>query len=153
MKISIHMQQMWQKFVISSNFIVLCRHQWFFACHSEILKGQVSRMTSILKVERSRNSCVLAVHRPLAYFRSANLNRCHVTQNIIRLSNFFWAMFNEPQISFGHALEVFQGQINVKVNVSHVAQNIVRLSFFLCELCLMRLKSVSVKLWRSFKAK
>ena len=30
-------------------------------------------MTSILEVERSLNSCTLAVHRPLAYFRSANL--------------------------------------------------------------------------------
>ena len=39
-------------------------------------------------------------------------------------------MLNEPQISFGQALEVFQGQKSVKVNGCHVAQNIVRSSNF-----------------------
>ena len=38
-------------------------------------------------------------------------------------------------------------------NGCHVAQNIVRCSNFFCGLCLMSLKSVSVKLWRDFKAK
>ena len=66
---------------------------------------------------------------------------------------FFWAMPDEPQISLGQALEVFQGQISVKVNGCHVAKNIVRSSNFFCGLCLMSLKSVSVKLWRFFKAK
>ena len=41
-------------------------------------------------------------------------------------------MPDEPQISLGQALEVFQGQISVKVNGCHVAQNIVCvLKFFL----------------------
>ena len=66
---------------------------------------------------------------------------------------FLWAMPDEPHISFGLALEGFQGQISVKVNGCHVAQNIVRCSNFFCGLCLMSLKSVSVKLWRFFKAK
>ena len=39
-------------------------------------------------------------------------------------------MLNEPQISFGQALEVFQGQISVKVNGAHVAQNMVGCSRF-----------------------
>ena len=38
---------------------------------------------------------------------------------------FLWAMPNEPQISFSQSLEVFQGQISVKVNGCPVAQNIV----------------------------
>ena len=29
---------------------------------------------------------------------------------------FLWAMLNEPPISFGQGLEVFEGRINVKVN-------------------------------------
>ena len=66
---------------------------------------------------------------------------------------FFWAMPNEPQISFSQSLEVFQGQISVKVNGCPVAQNIVRSSIFFCGPCLMSLKSVLVKLWRDFKAK
>ena len=41
-------------------------------------------------------------------------------------------MLNEPQISFGQALEVFQGQVNVKANYSHVAQNILCNSNFFC---------------------
>ena len=81
------------------------------------------------------------------------VNGCHVAQNMVRHSNFFWAMLNEPQISFGQALEVFQGQISVKFNGGHVFQNMVRSSNFFCGLCLMSLKSVLVKLWRSFKAK
>ena len=39
----------------------------------KIKLGQVSSLTSSLEVERSLDSCTLAVHRPLAYFRSANL--------------------------------------------------------------------------------
>ena len=111
-------------------------------------------------------------------------------------------MPDEPQISFGQALEVFQGQISVKVNGCHVAQlppkklsslfwclflfvglpsaglpppqNFVHLLKFILSACLrqassllknslvsfgvsfcylMTLKSVSVKLWRFFKAK
>ena len=63
------------------------------------------------------------------------------------------AMPNKPQISFGQALEGFQGQISVKVNGCHVAQNTICGSTFFCRLCLMSRISVSVKLWRSFKAK
>ena len=44
---------------------------------------------------------------------------------------FLWAMPNKPQISFGQALEGFQGQISVKVNGCPVAQNIVPGSNFL----------------------
>ena len=55
---------------------------------------------------------------------SVKVNGCHVAQNIIGVSNFFWAMPDEPEISFGQALEGFQGQISVKVNRCHVAQNI-----------------------------
>ena len=44
---------------------------------------------------------------------------------------FLWAMLNEPQISFDQALEVFQGQIKLKVNRSYGAQNIIRHSIFL----------------------
>ena len=66
---------------------------------------------------------------------------------------FFVYMADEPQISFGQALEGFQGQISLKFNGCHVAQNMVRSSNFFCGLCLMSLKSVSVKLWRDFKAK
>ena len=40
-------------------------------------------------------------------------------------------MPDEPQISFGQALEVFQGHISVKVNGCHVAQNIKLVSIFL----------------------
>ena len=65
----------------------------------------------------------------------------------------FEAMLNEPQISFGQALEVLLGQISVKVNGCHVAQNMVRRPHFFWDLCLMSLKSVLVKLWRSCKAK
>ena len=65
----------------------------------------------------------------------------------------FRAMPDEPQISFGQALEVFQGQISVKVNGCNVAQKILRGSNIFFGLCLMNLKSVSVKLWRFFKAK
>ena len=36
---------------------------------------------------------------------------------------FFWAMPDESQISFGQALEGFQGQISLKFNGYHVAQN------------------------------
>ena len=57
--------------------------------------------------------------------------------------NFFLlAMPKEPQIRFGQALEVFQGQISMKVTGTGVARNIVRRSNFFCELCLMTLKSV-----------
>ena len=41
---------------------------------------------------------------------------------------FFCAMPDEPQISLGQALEVFQGQISVKFNECHVAENMVRSS-------------------------
>ena len=43
---------------------------------------------------------------------------------------FFWAMPDEPQISFGQALEGFQGQISVKVNGCNVAQKTVSISNF-----------------------
>ena len=43
---------------------------------------------------------------------------------------FLWAMPNEPQITFRQALEVFQGQISVKVKGCHVAQNIIPGSIF-----------------------
>ena len=33
---------------------------------------------------------------------------------------FLWAMPDKPQISFGQALEGFQGQISVKINGCHV---------------------------------
>ena len=47
-------------------------------------------MTSILEVERSLNSCTLAVHRPLAYFRSANLKTfCKYAKFIIKDVNCF----------------------------------------------------------------
>ena len=45
---------------------------------------QVSRMTSILEVERSLNSCMLVVQRPLAYFRSANLKTFYKYAKSIR---------------------------------------------------------------------
>ena len=52
--------------------------------------GQVSRMTGILEVERSLDSCTLAVHRPLAYFRSANLKTfCKYAKSIIKDVNCF----------------------------------------------------------------
>ena len=66
---------------------------------------------------------------------------------------FLWAMPDEPQISLGQALVVFQSQISVIVNECHVEQNIVRGSNFFCGLCLMSLKSVLVKLCSDFKAK
>ena len=66
---------------------------------------------------------------------------------------FLWAMPDKPQISFGQALEGFQGQTNVKVNGCHIAQNIVHVLNFFCGLCLISLKLVSVKIWRDFKAK
>ena len=48
-------------------------------------KGQVSRMTSILEVEQSLNLCTLPVHRPLAYFRSADvINFCKYAKSIIK---------------------------------------------------------------------
>ena len=62
-------------------------------------------------------------------------------------------MPDEPQISFGQALEGFQGQISVKVNGCHIAQNMLRGLNIFSGLCLMNLKSVLVKLWRAFKAK
>ena len=65
----------------------------------------------------------------------------------------FVGMPDKPQISFGKALKGFQGQISVKVNGCHIAQNIVHISNFFCGLCLMSLKSVSVKIWRDFNAK
>ena len=43
---------------------------------------------------------------------------------------FLWAMPNEAQISFSQALQVFKGQISVKVNVCHVAQNIEEVLIF-----------------------
>ena len=53
-------------------------------------------MTSILEVERSLNSCTLAVHRPLAYFRSDNLKTfCKYAKSIIKDANCFvkkWEM-------------------------------------------------------------
>ena len=39
-------------------------------------------------------------------------------------------MPDDPQLRFGQALEVFQGQISVKVNGRHVAQNIDFVSIF-----------------------
>ena len=57
-------------------------------------------------------------------------------------------MPDEPQISFGQALEGFQGQISVKFNGCHVAKNIAQGSNFFCGLCLMSFISVLVKLWR-----
>ena len=85
---------------------------------------------------------------------SVKVHGCPVAQNIVPGSNFLlWAMPDEPQISLGQALDGFRGQISVKVNCCHVAQNIVCVSNFFCGLCLMSLKSVSVKLWRFFKAK
>ena len=62
-------------------------------------------------------------------------------------------MPDEPQISFGPALEVFQGQISVKVNGCHIAQNMLRGLNIFSGLCMMLLKSVLVNLWRAFKAK
>ena len=51
--------------------------------------GQVSRMTGILEVERSLDSCTLAVHRPLAYVRSANVKTfCKYTKFIIKDVNY-----------------------------------------------------------------
>ena len=47
------------------------------------------------------------------------------------LKFFLWTMPDEPQISFGQALEGFQGQISVKFNGCHVAQNMVRGSNFI----------------------
>ena len=49
----------------------------------------------------------------------------------MRLKFFLWAIPDEPQISFGQALEVFQGQISVKVNGCLVAQNMVPGSNFI----------------------
>ena len=47
-------------------------------------------MTSILEVERSLNSCTLAVHRPLAYFRSANVKTfCKYAKSIVNDVNCF----------------------------------------------------------------
>ena len=47
------------------------------------------------------------------------------------LKFFLWALPDGPHISFGQAMEVFQGQISLKVNGCHVAQNIVSgLNFF-----------------------
>ena len=84
---------------------------------------------------------------------SVKVHGCPVAQNIVPGSNFLlWAMPDEPQISFGQALEVFQGHIGVKLTCPHVSQNMVCCSNFFCGLCLMSLKSVSVKLWRSSKA-
>ena len=55
----------------------------------DIKLGQVSRMTGILEVERSLDSCTLAVHRPLAYFRSANVKTfCKYTKFIIKDVNY-----------------------------------------------------------------
>ena len=56
----------------------------------------MSRMTSILEVDRSLDSCTLAVHRPLAYFRSANLKTfCKYAKSMIKDANCFvkkWEM-------------------------------------------------------------
>ena len=42
-------------------------------------------MTSILEVERSLDSCTLAVHMPLAYIRSANVKTfCKYAKSIIK---------------------------------------------------------------------
>ena len=53
-------------------------------------------MTSILEVDRSLNSYTLAVHRPLAYFRSANVKTfCKYAKSIIKDVNCFvkkWEM-------------------------------------------------------------
>ena len=58
--------------------------------HSVPQLGQVSRMTSILEVERSLNSCTLAVQRPLAYFRSANVKTfCKYAKSIVNNVNCF----------------------------------------------------------------
>ena len=47
---------------------------------------------------------------------------------------FLWAMLTEPQIGFGQALEVFQGQISVKFSGGHVFQNILELDFLQTDL-------------------
>ena len=47
------------------------------------------------------------------------------------LKFFLLAMPDEPLISYGQALEVFQGQISVKVNGCRVAQNILHVSIFI----------------------
>ena len=55
----------------------------------KIKLGQVSSLTSSLEVERSLDSCTLAVHRPLAYFRSANVKTfCKYTKFIIKDVNY-----------------------------------------------------------------
>ena len=57
---------------------------------TRLILGQVSRMTSILEVERSLNSCTLVVHRPLAYFRSANVKTfCKYAKSIVNDLNCF----------------------------------------------------------------
>ena len=64
-------------------------HNFWFSSKSDTLLGQVSRMTGILEVERSLDSCTLAVHRPLAYFRSANVKTfCKYTKFIIKDVNY-----------------------------------------------------------------
>ena len=65
--------------------------KWWMRVSNDIPKlGQVSRMTGILEVERSLDSCTLAVHRPLAYFRSANVKtfcKIHNKSSFIRALN------------------------------------------------------------------
>ena len=58
------------------------------------------------------------------------VNGCLVAQNFVTAQIFLWAMPDEPQISLGQALVVFQSQISVIVNECHVEQNIVRSSNF-----------------------
>ena len=64
-------------------------HPFYFVVTEQNKLGQVSRMTGILEVERSLDSCTLAVHRPLAYFRSANVKTfCKYTKFIIKDVNY-----------------------------------------------------------------
>ena len=165
----------------------------------------MSSLTSSLEVERSLDSCTLAVHRPLAYFRSANVKtfcKIHNKSSFIRALNRLFRLVLQYilrwlislQMNYRRQNEIFgigiyfqagslifqnmkkekpwvsvstgfynlllfnlvsiieMGHIGVKVNGCLVAQNMVRRTNFFCGLCLMSLKSVSVKLWRSSKA-
>ena len=77
---------------LNSNGVMTYRMTGFFAevfDNLQVILGQVSRMTGILEVERSLDSCTLAVHRPLAYFRSANVKTfCKYTKFIIKDVNY-----------------------------------------------------------------
>ena len=65
-------------------------HEHMTSVHEGGKLGQVSRMTSILEFERSLNSCMLVVQRPLAYFRSANVKTfCKYAKSIVNDVNCF----------------------------------------------------------------